>query len=125
MADLDALRPEVREAVEYMDTGGVARIAAGGWRIIRAELLRLTDDNARLRDPEGEWINRGALDHWKDRAERAEAELAALKARIAEAPVAYLTSKTGVGPCNVASMAHGVVFDSSSYGKSVRVVLDE
>ena len=123
MNELDTLRPEVADAVSALDeTTCMTNPGLKWYATIRAELLRLARNDADAR------IALDADHDWKEmyeRAKKAEAELAAVKARIADAPVAYLTSKTGVGPCNVASMAHGVVFDSSSYGKSVRVVLDE
>lgn len=84
MADLDALRPEVQEAVDAFDIGARMGMTFGnkGWNIIRAELLRLADENKRMRgiietlDIEGH-----------RRAEKAEAELAALRAKIEGAPL--------------------------------------
>lgn len=70
MADLDTLRPEVRAAMEAMD----ADVQTREWLCIRAELLRLamieTDALIAL-DCEHDW----QAEH--ERAEKAEAELAA------------------------------------------------
>lgn len=88
MADLDTLRPEVAQALGFMDRNqkyGDGSVCAGDIDIIRAELLRLTRerDHARQMHAERDEELQDAL----GRAENAEAELAALKARIAEAPV--------------------------------------
>ena len=91
MTDLDTLRPEVREAVNVFDTLGTNR----PWRVIRAELLRLAKENADLLSTieldEQVWVQRDETMHrWIERSRNAEAELAALKARIAEAPIAQV-----------------------------------
>ena len=115
MADLDTLRPEVREAVEYLDAGGTAWIAKGSWGCIRAELLRLATRNAELEAKatrDHDWItdllaeNQNAYaelaalknenaqlrdvladrDMDREMAAHANKELAALKARIAGSP---------------------------------------
>lgn len=108
--DLDNLRPEVREALEVC-TRGVDCVSFGdddAPQVIRAELLRLTKENARLSGrmclvcgaandaacPQRDdtfspcTFDPSPVDAARDflrRATKAEAELAALKARIAEA----------------------------------------
>jgi hypothetical protein len=87
--ELEKLRPEVRNAVVGADKAfnHTGLFAEPYWQTIRAELLRLTDDCARLVDCiNAQPPTRRSL---IDRAERAEAELAALKARIAALPVEY------------------------------------
>ena len=75
MNDLDTLRPEVREAAEEIDEI-LGSFGNEEWKAIRAELLRLamieTDALIAL-DCEHDW----QVEH--ERAEKAEAELAALK----------------------------------------------
>lgn len=117
--------------------------------VVRAELLRLADECAMI--PRAQLLANFAAAN--ERAEKAEAklataqntikaqqdmmgalkrklalsegELAAIKAKIGASQTAYLTSRTGIGPCNIASMAHGAVFDANSYGKTVRLVVEE
>ena len=83
MNDLDTLRPEVQAAMrELREALRVQGVGSHGpqFTIIRAELLRLTRDRDHARqmhadrdeDLQHEWL----------RAEKAEAELAALKARM-------------------------------------------
>jgi hypothetical protein len=78
MADLDTLRPEVREALAIMDRDCPETIdwQRTAWGIIRAELLRLTRerDHARQMHADRDEELQDAL----GRAENAEAELAAL-----------------------------------------------
>ena len=85
MTDLDTLRPEVRDAinrtdmtVEMFDT--LVTVNRDDYDIIRAELLLLAQELHGT--PPIEIYNEAV-----ERAERAESELAALKARIGEAPV--------------------------------------
>jgi hypothetical protein len=81
--ELETLRPEVRDSLRILEAHceGPEFWLTPNVQDIRAELLRLADENNRMRgitetlDVEGH-----------RRAERAEAELAALKARIANAP---------------------------------------
>ena len=90
MIELETLRPEVAAAIRTMcgEAGGNRDDA---YDVIEVELLRLADENKRMRgiietlDVEGH-----------RRAEKAEAELAAVRARIADAPVATLVF-TGSG----------------------------
>ena len=100
MADLDTLRPEVREAIDCAvsfvlpsgatgtesdgrswlqtkDRNGV-HISSTGWTVIRAELLRLAKENTSRHANTNEAID--LMGTWINRAEKAEAELAALKA---------------------------------------------
>ena len=86
MNDLDTLRPEVREALVDFDSwmnsfDYHAGISALRWfKVIRADLLALTD---RVKDLTREMYATGdAYDAMRTRAEKAEAELAALKARM-------------------------------------------
>ncbi len=73
MRDLDNLRPEVREVIFEIE----CRHNVRGWKTVRAELLRLAREN-------DEWQAR-CLQFQRER-DKAQAELAAVKARIAEAP---------------------------------------
>ena len=106
--DLGTLRPEVRGALERMIVLCSAANKTGKWMradcdtVIIAELLRLAkaefelmlalQDRLGVQD-EYAVVAKG----WQERAERAEAELAALKARIAEAPVATLVISSAAG----------------------------
>jgi hypothetical protein len=113
MNDLDTLRREVREDVEYLDKGGTARVAKGSWSRIRAELLRLVDENA--------WLlaaNRDCIVH----LETIRAELAALRKRIADAPIGYWSpvqddelcamAVNEIGPCPSDRIVHLLVDDA-------------
>jgi chromosome segregation ATPase len=172
MTDLDTLRPEVREAinrtemtVERFDT--IVPVHRDDYDIIRAELLRLTDENARLRErvsdterfrdvhiraagifrkraekAEAELL-RLADDCARlvdcinaqpptrrsliDRAERAEAELAALKARIAEAPTAQLIDQGRAVQQWYVRATDGslLALPPALSGKRVRLVVEE
>lgn len=77
MSDLENLRPEVREALDEMDR--IARIipaqCSDELRIIHAELLRFAREN-------DEWQTRCL--RFQTERDMARAELAALKARIAD-----------------------------------------
>jgi len=79
------LPPEVAEAVEYVDSV-FSDTDNGEWACIRAELLRLTCEEDRLHKVACEQLRR---------AQKAESELAAIKARIAEAPIATLVHGQG------------------------------
>lgn len=74
---LDTLRPEVRRADSFLDSMACSADEEAAVKTIRAELLRLTRENAELRDGAA-YTNalRLARDQ-AERAERAEAELAA------------------------------------------------
>lgn len=102
MTDLDTLRPEVQKAHVILDgevapTGKVSYEAYRAWCVIHAELLRLAKENRILEvKNSGTLANNLCSDHRDKQAgrpclvcllEHAEAELATLKARIAEAPV--------------------------------------
>lgn len=112
MSELDTLRPEVREAFLYLDR---FENCPSGWTTIRAELLRLANENLEFRkdmadvmmaiggsdtrlvvgqSPSIQYTAAVSLRH---RADKAEAELAALRARIADAPVATLVLASSAG----------------------------
>lgn len=78
MNNLETLRPEVAEAIRLfgavIEELGLHDDYESALHVLCAELLRLTDENARLLA-----ANRDAMDHF----EQMQAELAALKARIA------------------------------------------
>lgn len=78
--ELAGLPADVRAHVENMDARNTVN---GSWNACRAELLRLTGENAECRANERTAIQRIA--QWRESSECAEAELAALKRRIAEA----------------------------------------
>jgi hypothetical protein len=87
--DLSTLPEPVREAVENTDKRLCKLLGPGEyreWNTIRAELLRLYSENAQLRDvcAESE-LNREGIKH-------AHAELKALRARIANAPIGFWTA---------------------------------
>ena len=86
---LDALPESVRVAVRTMDNKNTVN---GCWNTCRDELLRLAEENARLRPmltARSQEMLRLVSEsgELKTRAEKAESERDALKARIAEAPV--------------------------------------
>ncbi|MDE2107272.1 MAG: hypothetical protein KGL39_59290 [Patescibacteria group bacterium] len=84
--ELDKLRPEVREAFKRMDRDGPRGYeVAAEWRIVRAELLRL-ENAGELRE-----AHEIALKSMAKDLQRVEAELAALKAKIAESAHADVT----------------------------------
>lgn len=84
MTDLDTLRPEVRKAVQELDGKAYPGSRTHEhWLTIRDELLRLACECAMI--PRAQLLANFAAAN--ERAEKAEAELAALKARIAVAPV--------------------------------------
>jgi len=92
MANTDTtLAPEVAEAIHAIDTGngvfvnGDDGVGGDKWKIVRAHLHRLAEENARLLG-ELEEV-RGTLRVVMPLHEQAMAERDALKARIAEAPV--------------------------------------
>ena len=100
--DLDTLRLEVATALGFIERNlkyGDGTACEGDVEIIRAELQRLANENADLQLRKEVDIEQSVEDHkWhcdeedrlRDRAEKVEAELAALKARIAEAPIAQV-----------------------------------
>lgn len=79
---IDILRPEVRKLIEAMK----AECQPFGWATIIAELLRLAEENAQLRDVLAD------RDMDREMAAHANKELAALKARIAQSCRAYHSS---------------------------------
>ena len=81
--DLAGLPEDVREHVANMDARNTVN---GSWNAIRAELLRLASSFE-----SAEQFGRNQ----HERAEHAEAELAALKRRIAEAPIVLCEVKDG------------------------------
>ena len=126
--ELDTLRPEVREAINDIDS----RLPDDyWWTTVSTELRRLADECATLKaqsiHPRAQLLI--MLGHANDRAERAEAELAALKARIAEAPAAVVQ----VAPGAVKASFHGYAcfeyaaenLQSKLRGKRVRLVVEE
>lgn len=126
MTDTDKLRPEVREAVATVDFYFNDGAKGTGWPPVRAELVRMADENARLNKIESlateqrlqmEDVELYLMDvsqpddedaPWCDRMKsaielliqdcndavgqknKAEAELAAIKARIVAAPTVQL-----------------------------------
>lgn len=79
--ELDKLRPEVRKAIHEVDGYCMENVQYGptdAIRTIRAEVLRLADENTRLIA-----ANRDAVDHF----EQMKAELATLKARAQWQPI--------------------------------------
>lgn len=109
MADLDTLRPEVISALDalynyrFNNEGFDAACKA-----IRAELLRMAAENAQLRDVLAD----------REMAAHANKEIAALKARIAEAQECGVVALCGGG----ASLSHEPY--PSLVGKRVRLVVD-
>ena len=89
--DLSALPQPVREAAELFDIDaekGTRYTRHDDWQTIRAELLRLTGENAELRSiVERIGHELGIAVHEEHKAE---SELAALRKRIADAPVVTL-----------------------------------
>lgn len=87
MIDLNTLRPEVRMALEVCDRDlpETWHSQTTQWGVIRAELLRLENENTYIRGIIKDL--RAAATEQRVRAVDAEAELAALKARIAGAQV--------------------------------------
>ena len=138
--DLDTLRLEVREAVKNFDDllGGFGDVREFRWQTIRAELLRLTDDCARLVDCiNAQPPTRRSL---IDRAERAEAELAAaqntidaqqdtmgaLKRKLALSEGELAALKARMKPCaRVRDGEVHVYMDTAHEGKEVAVVVVE
>jgi hypothetical protein len=135
--DLSILRQPVREAVEYCD--GIFDDADNGeWACVRAELLRLYAiqnglitrcenaevEIAALRET-AHYAN-GVADLAMKRRDTAEAELAALKARIAAAclvPVTKVCLGNGYSLTVSASMSVNDV--DELHGKRVRLVVEE
>lgn len=94
MNELDKLRPEVAAAVRTM-SGEAGGNRDDAYDVIEAELLRLARENETL-------IAKCAVlmslrKRHRARAERAESELAALKRRIADAPVVECTPSDAPG----------------------------
>lgn len=119
---LDNLKPEVREAVEHLDES-LDPISLGcclrAHRTIHAELMRLAGIEANAVG------DREDADFWKERATQAESELAALKRRIAEAPVVECPPDkptTEDGWLQVIEWAKGVKWTK---GKRVILLLDD
>lgn len=125
--ELDKLRPDVREAVDAFDIGARIGMTFGnkGWNIIRAELLRLAKENTSRPANTNETIDLMAT--WINRAQNAEAELAALKARIAEAPTAQLIDQGRAVQqwCVRATDGNLLALPPALSGKRVRLVVDE
>ena len=91
MIDLNTLRPEVRMALEVCDRDlpETWHSQTTQWGVIRAELLRLENENTYIRGIIKDL--RAAATEQRVRAVDAEAELAALKARIAESHVVVMS----------------------------------
>lgn len=97
--ELAGLPEDVREALSYFAAAETALEGEGHngtmYATIRAELVRLARENAELQQSldrlHGARFSDRACAALKDRAERAEAELTALRRRIAEAPTMRLT----------------------------------
>ena len=129
MADLDTLRPEVREAVHAIDHGnGVFvdsddSIGAEKWRIVLAELLRLAARNAELEAKatrDHEWFNDLLTENKK-----AEAELAALKARILPGTAKVEIADTDGQDGNPYGWVGGTLLSHNLIGKRVRLVVED
>lgn len=126
--DLEILRPEVHEAVHAIDHGnGVFvdsddGIGAEKWRIVRAELLRLARNDADAR------IALDADHDWKEmyeRAKKAEAELAALKARILPGAAKVEIADTDDPDGNPYGRVGGTLLPHNLIGRLVRLVVEE
>lgn len=124
MTDLDTLRPEVRETIAYEERAvepgdTLMAVRVTNWELLRAELRRLAEEKHGLR----EYVH--AYGVAIKRAERAEAELAALKARIAEAEVAELPRDFDT----THPMSAGIYITggtaSALIGKRVRLLVEE
>lgn len=123
---IDDLRPEIQESVRALDVAASVSTSRKYWQGVRAELLRLADENARLNKIESlateqrlqmEDVELYLMDvsqpddedaHWCDRMKsaiellvqdcnyavgqknKAEAELAALRKRVDDAPTGTL-----------------------------------
>lgn len=88
LSALDNLRPEVRDAINRQDRQEKCDEycpVCEDRATIRAELLRLANENANYGKSVVEQYKRGV--YWMYRAKEAEAELAALKAKIEAAPL--------------------------------------
>ena len=138
VADLGNLRPEVQEAVVAIDGGnGVFvnsddGIGSEKWEVARAELLRLAKENADLLSTidlaEQVRVQRDETMHrWIKRARNAEPELAALKARIAEAPMAQLIDQGRATQRWYVRATDGglLALPPTLSGKRVRLVVEE
>jgi hypothetical protein len=121
--ETEKLRPEVRRIAGLFNDSLKTRSAfSDGWRTIRAELLRLADECATLKAqsiyPRAELLANFAAAN--ERAEKADAELAALKARIAQAPIATLV----YGQADMLSVLSAENADDWA-GKTVRLLVVE
>ena len=118
MNELDKLRPEVRDALMHIRPSA-HRFAINSWNCVRAELLRLAARNAELEAKatrDHDWVSDLLADN-----KRAEAELAAIKARIAEAPVATLVISSAAGDLTLVWAENPDDWAS----KRVRLLVDE
>lgn len=120
--ELEGLAEDVREAIGalYMD----GRLDLPKLDAVVAELIRLARENAELRESvrkansQAERFERECYLHG-DRAERAESELAALRKRIADAPVISVSRHP------ISGVMRAVVSDPNLDGKRVRLLLDD
>ncbi len=123
MNDLDTLRPEVREALDRLVYFLTGTHNHNDFYTIRAELLRLAGIEAyfELHAPPtpAEWHAAN------ERAEKAEAELAALKARIAEAPVYEIPVTKPRTETGWAGVVESVKNLEALRGKRVLLVVEE
>jgi|SRR5690348_4538841 len=125
--ELENLRPEVREALAICeiwlpdsDDDGYTN----AWYTIRAELLRLTDENAQLRDVLADRdMDREMAAQANKRAAHAEAELAAVRARIAEGVYMGYPVECYVG--NRCGRLTNPFTPAEWIGKRVRLLVDE
>lgn len=118
--EMDGLPEEVRVAA-FSLAAHLHDYQSGHWKVIRAELLRLAREAADLRQASEHLLH--AVDRNNRRAERAEAEVAELKRKIAEAEtgiVTQLVKHLGPGgPDQVTLDAYPVPFDSLALGQLV------
>lgn len=123
--ELDPQRPEVREAVQELDGKAYPGSRTHErWQTIRAELLRLADENAQLRDVLADRdMDREMAAQANKRAAHAEAELAALRGRVAEAPISTCgdVHAETMGGCDYCMLQAPPQLS----GKRVRLVVEE
>lgn len=112
MNELENVGPEVRKAVALVDFYFNDGAKGTGWPEVRGELLRLAED---LHYANG--VASLAMQH----RDAAEAELAAIKARIAEAPVATLVISSAAGDLTLVWAENPDDWAS----KRVRLLVDE
>jgi hypothetical protein len=133
--DLSTLPQPAREAVEicdrdlpfYTERPSDHWSEPSAWYKVRAELLRLVAENEALRSKCNVLMS-GSTRHL-GRAERVEAELAALRARIAEAPVASVQRVSdymgGIERQYVCYESDSIIDIPALHNKRVRLVVED